>query len=185
MPNQFTTPPAFITCETCGKTVRIKAYELTTARFCSRKCQGAPSTKHGHARNGQRAPEYDIWCAMLSRCQNPNNPFYPDYGGRGIVVCAAWHDYERFIADVGRRPSPDLSIDRLDPDGNYEPGNVAWRTGTAQQRNLRSNARLTVNGVQRLRIEWAELTGIKHSTIRSRLAAGWTPEQAVGIEPRR
>lgn len=181
MPNQFTSPPAYITCETCGTVKRVKAYKIGTARFCSRKCQGAPSVKHGEARNGKRTPEYSIWQAMIDRCQSPGNPFYADYAGRGITVCDAWRSYENFIHDMGRRPSADLSLERLDNDRGYSPDNCAWRTRTQQQRNKRDNAYLTINGETRLRIEWAELMGINHETLRYRLRAGWSPERAVGL----
>lgn len=187
MPNQSTPGHERVTiiCATCGAIFSVKHYKATTAKFCSRACQGAPRPiKHGASgRGGRYVPEYGIWAAMLDRCRNPNNPFYPDYGGRGIRVTPAWKDYTVFIRDVGYRPSPDLSLERLDHDGDYEPGNVTWRTSTHQQRNKRDNAHVTVNGETLLRIEWSERTGINHSTIRARLRKGWTPEQAVGIEP--
>jgi hypothetical protein len=81
-------------------------------------------------------PEYFAWAAMLSRCHNPANPRYDDYGGRGITVCDRWRaDFAAFLADVGRRPSPAHSLDRIDNDRGYEPGNCRWATAYVQARN--------------------------------------------------
>jgi hypothetical protein len=80
---------------------------------------------------------YNRWQNMLRRCEDPKNIGYPRYGGRGIKVCERWHDFESFLADVGYPPAPDLSIDRIDNDGNYEPGNVRWATKSEQRRNQR------------------------------------------------
>lgn len=183
MPNQYSGHPRVtLSCATCGAPFVVKYYERTTSKFCSRRCQGAPTVKHGDARNGHHAPEYSIWSAMLDRCRNPNNPFYADYGGRGIRVCDEWRSYEAFLRDLGRRPSAGYSLDRADNNLGYAPGNVRWAPRAAQQRNKRDNARLTVGGVTRLRIEWSELTGVPHGTIRSRLRSGWSPERAVGLE---
>ena len=82
-------------------------------------------------------PEYAAWRNMKQRCLNSKNPRYADYGGRGITVCERWLDFETFLADVGLRPSPELTLDRINNDGNYEPGNVRWTTRTAQQQNRR------------------------------------------------
>ena len=82
---------------------------------------------------------------MKDRCLNPNNARYAYYGGRGITVCPQWaHSFEQFLADVGEKPSPELSIDRIDNDGNYEPGNVRWATKSEQSFNTRPRASAAV-----------------------------------------
>lgn len=79
---------------------------------------------------------------MIKRCQNPNHHAYARYGGRGIQVCAEWRkDFAAFLRDVGHRPSPDLSLDRINNDGNYEPGNVRWATRQQQANNRRTSRR--------------------------------------------
>ena len=86
----------------------------------------------------KHSAEYNAWGHMKSRCTNPNDSRYADYGGRGITVCMRWMKFENFIGDVGRRPTSQHSLDRFpNNDGNYEPGNVRWATRTQQTRNRR------------------------------------------------
>jgi hypothetical protein len=106
-------------------------------------------TVHGHTRTGWVSPTYRSWLSMKARCLNPNHHAYPAYGGRGITVCDEWlgpDGFARFLADMGERPgNPDgwssskgyWSLDRIDPDGDYEPSNCRWATPTQQTRNVR------------------------------------------------
>jgi hypothetical protein len=80
--------------------------------------------------------EYGVWQAMIHRCTNPRNPQFKDYGGRGITVCERWRKYVNFSRDMGPRPLG-LTLDRINNDGNYEPGNCRWATRSEQQRNSR------------------------------------------------
>ena len=95
------------------------------------------STTHG--RSG--SPTYRTWCAMRTRCTNPSQACWPNYGGRGITVCDRWRSFEAFLQDMGERPEwADGGIDRIDPDGDYEPGNCRWATRSTQRRNQRPRA---------------------------------------------
>jgi hypothetical protein len=101
------------------------------------------NTTHGHAASG-RTPEYNAWVSLNQRCKNPKNPRWKDYGGRGVTVCARWRDsFEAFLADMGPRPSSEHSIDRINNDGNYEPGNVRWATRAEQYANRRPASKVT------------------------------------------
>lgn len=110
----------------------------TTSCGCFRKeLVSRTFRKHGETIGG-RTSEYCIWKGMRQRCDNPNNDDYKNYGGRGITVCDRWSEsFEAFLADMGRRPSPQHSIDRIDNDGDYEPGNCRWATPIEQRRNQR------------------------------------------------
>lgn len=126
--------------------------------FCSYTCSakakaaargGLRDRNHPQWRGGiSRHPLYHIWQAMKDRCLNPRNSRYRHYGGRGITVCPQWvNSFEQFLADVGEKPSPELSIDRIDNDGNYEPGNVRWATKSQQSANTRRRASAAVERV--------------------------------------
>ena len=98
-----------------------------------------PRRTHGHSNVGNKATkEYNCWLNIKQRCHNPNHHKYPIYGGRGIIVCDEWrNDFEAFYAHIGDAPGPSYSIDRIDVDGNYEPGNVRWATKSQQAINTR------------------------------------------------
>jgi len=93
-----------------------------------------PQIKHGHNRGHSPTPTYRSWQGMKARCSNPNDPYFHRYGGRGITVCDRWKEFENFLSDVGVRPEG-RTLDRIDPDGNYEPGNFRWATPVEQAQN--------------------------------------------------
>lgn len=95
---------------------------------------------HGHNSRGNRSAEYTVWDNMIRRCENPANPRFKHYGGKGITVCARWrHSFLNFLSDMGRRPSVKHSIDRYpNPNGNYEPTNTRWATQGEQALNRNS-----------------------------------------------
>ena len=124
---------------------------------------------------------YRTWSLMIQRCRNPNNPAFQSYGARGISVCKEWGlSFEQFQKDVGDRPSPAFSLDRINNDDGYHPANMRWATKSQQARNRRSSRLLVVNGVSRCIAEWAEITGLNRTTIEARLDnRGWSPEDAI------
>ena len=115
---------------------------------------------------------------MRQRCLNPNNPKYSVYGGRGITVCERWGDFALFLADMGD-PEPGMTLDRIDNDRGYEPGNVRWATRLGQANNRRDNQHITFNGVTLTFAEWGRVTGLGKSTIARRHANGWSVERIL------
>lgn len=128
--------------------------------------------KHGAARNGKKTAEYRIWCAMRERCNSKNHSEFHRYGARGIRICERWNSFEMFFADMGKRPSAQHSIDRIDVSGNYEPENCRWATKSEQGRNKRTSVRLSLNGETRHRLEWAERLNLSVNTIKRRQRMG-------------
>lgn len=90
--------------------------------------------------------EYRVWASMLQRCRNKRNVRYANYGGRGITICKRWESFINFYKDMGPRPNKDLSLDRINNDGNYEKNNCRWATRTEQQRNRRKPIKIIING---------------------------------------
>ena len=111
-------------------------------------------------------PEYECWRTMIRRCTNANHPSFASYGARGIRVCKRWHEsFDAFVEDIGPRPSMNHSIDRIDNDGHYEPGNVRWATRREQCLNQPGhNHIVTIDGESLSVTEWAERAGISPST---------------------
>ena len=143
-------------------------------------------TKHGYSRRGSEVVEFRIWRHMIKRCTDKKHKSFKYYGGRGIRVCAAWlESFEQFLADVGRRPSKDLSLERVENDVGYEPGNVVWGTSRDQARNRRNNVRHLYDGVQRTIAEIADLTGVQRHLLYDRVRRGWPIADAVISPPDR
>ena len=131
-----------------------------------------------------RTPTYRIWGGMIGRCHNSNNSNYERYGAKGIYVCERWRDFRNFLADMGKRPSSEHSIDRIDNSKGYEPGNCRWATAH-QQNNNSAGLRLIIHGGRTLTLtQWAERTGIERRVIAARLdRLGWSVEKTLTRRP--
>jgi hypothetical protein len=118
-----------------------------------------------------------IWSNMRNRCYNPNATQYKWYGGRGIRVCDEWGTFDRFESDVlrliGPRPSTNYTLDRIDNNGNYEPGNIRWVTQSEQVRNSSTVRLITIDGETKCLQAWASDSGVSPSTISKRIELGW------------
>lgn len=168
----------------CGNTARVilKCLMAGETRSCgclrSEICR-AQLTTHG-MRNSRL---YKTWQSMKTRCTNPKSNVYAFYGGRGISVCDEWmHDFEAFHAYISQLPGFGVkgnTLDRIENNGNYCPGNVRWASMPEQQRNRRSNRKITHNGKTQCVKEWAEEFHMKHTTLSDRLERGWTMERAL------
>jgi hypothetical protein len=131
----------------CGKKFELNTAQLRV-RFSTLSCgclriraTVARSTKHGMASRTIRPPEYICWKNMRRRCNDKRSADYKYYGARGIMVCARWDDFSAFFKDMGPKPSPSHSIDRIDVNGNYEPDNCRWATPLEQRHNRRDSRR--------------------------------------------
>lgn len=127
--------------------------------------------KHGDSTTS----EYFIWIGMRQRCENERNAAYKYYGGRGITVCSEWADYRRFISDMGRRPSPKHSIDRIDNDSGYRKDNCRWALRSVQTGNRRMTLRVDGMTIREISVE----TGLTYSGIYGRLRRGWSPHDIL------
>lgn len=144
------------------------------------RARGAVLTrKHGEGTNGKETPEYRTWTNMLSRCRNPNHTAFRYYGARGISVCERWGDYTTFLADMGRRPSSQHSLDRIDNTQGYSPENCRWATAVEQNRNTRFNRQIEIDGVARPLVEWLAHFQVARRTFYNRLAQGFTEQEAL------
>lgn len=166
------------TCD-CGAEVVVAGHHLRSGatRSCGclqRELMSKRSTSHGKS----RSRTYTIWVRMRDRCANPKNLRFSQYGGRGIAVCDRWQSFGNFLADMGECPDG-MSIDRIDANGNYEPGNCRWATEKTQQNNRRTNRMITFDGRTQSMSEWAREVGIKPGTLRARIESGWNLEQAL------
>lgn len=167
-------------CE-CGNEKTVRGNNLTTGAVRSCGCMMKENNlKHG----GSKTRLYRIWGGIIRRTEDCNRKEYADYGARGIRMCTEWRDdfaeFQRWSLENGYTDS--LSIDRIDPDGNYCPENCRWSGKLQQENNKRVNLILTVNGESKTAAEWATISGIPAYQIRKRKRHGWSDEKAV-FEP--
>lgn len=162
-------------CTSCCETVKnIRVYDLTggKTRMCKRCSVQATRSSHGMSDTA----EYNTWIHMLQRCHNPNNKDYKHYGGRGIEVCDIWREsFEAFYMSVGPKPAPEYTIERMDYNKGYEPGNVKWATRQEQVLNQRDNVNITVGEETKTVSQWAKdpRCPVSSFTIYKRVNRGW------------
>lgn len=167
----------------CGASLDIRAGALRTGNTRSCGCLRREQLGDRARTHGQSGtPTYVTWTSMITRCTNPRVRIWPYYGGRGIAVCDRWRSFEAFLEDMGERPSLGHSIDRIDPNGHYEPGNCRWATDREQASNRRprrTSRMLTAFGKTQTLAAWARETGLGRVTITQRLKRGWSIERAL------
>lgn len=171
-------------CE-CGRTSVVSVGNLRSGHTQSCGCllaerRVASRTKHGDVAGGRATGEYRSWNAMIARCTCTTWVRYDLYGGRGITVCPRWRtSFAAFLEDMGRRPTPRHSLDRIDPNGNYEPGNCRWATHREQCNNKRNNRRIEHGGAVFTATEVARMMGVDAPAFVRRLSLGWSVDRAL------
>lgn len=174
-------------CE-CGREGTATNAALRKAKSCGclqRAVAARTKTKHGHTtRKNGSTRTYRIWMGMLTRCRNPNFAQWADYGGRGISVCPRWEQYANFLVDMGECP-PRLTIERINNNGNYEPGNCRWASRQEQAANTRTSAYVEFNGERKTLSQWSRLSGVSAHTIGDRIRCGWDAGSAIHTPARR
>ncbi len=153
----------------CGSDFLVPGSEFRAARYISCGCKA-----NGKPRGISRHPLYAIHHGIVDRCTNPARKDFHRYGGRGVSICPEWLDLETFAAAVGDRPSRRHSLDRIDNEQGYQPGNVRWATPSEQSRNTRRNYFPGQSS-----IEVCKIAGVNPGTFRNRVSKGWSIEEAL------
>lgn len=173
-------------CTKCGTTNAAQFYmrgngDGAKPRSHCKACLRRTPTQRARRRAlGAEKPMAHILENMIQRCHNPNNPSFVNYGGRGVKVCDRWRDVPgAFAEDMGERPSPAHSIERIDNNGPYSPENCRWATREEQNRNTRQNVNLTHQGETLCVAQWAARLGVPAALIRDRLRLGWDTARAL------
>jgi hypothetical protein len=138
------------------------------------------NTKHGEAKRGGKTAEWRAWTAMKNRCYTKSHIHYSYYGERGIRVCKKWlSSYSSFLADVGRKPSPKHTLDRINGNKNYTPSNCRWATRKEQGEKKSNSVMITLNNKTNNIAQWSRKLGLHRETIKSRLKKGWPPAMVL------
>lgn len=179
-------PMVLCQCGCQAKTLQeVSVHNLRTKQ--SRGCTKCYNIKHGLS----KCSEYKSWACMLKRCNDPKWAGYSSYGGRGISVCDRWrfgengrHGFECFIEDVGAKPTPQHSIERVDNNQGYQPDNCRWASKKEQSRNTRSNRLVKAFGVEMPLAEWCDSFSKPYEMVRHRISyLGWGAEKALTTPP--
>ena len=188
----ITTQVMFVCRCECGakKTIDISRLKIGHTKSCgclAKERNSLYNTTHGESSRAViRTPEYETWSGIKKRCYNQNCKDYKHYGAKGVTVCDRWiNSYSLFLQDMGRRPSPRHSIDRIDTRGNYSPDNCRWATISTQSSNRTNNVYIEYKNETKTLTEWAILLGIKPVSLRYRVKVlGWDIERALSTSPK-
>lgn len=161
----------------CGRVRLVLANQLMMGHTRSCGCTRADAIRkscmtHGHCSSGKSTPEFRSWSCAKARTTCPTNGAFRNYGGRGIYMCERWlRSFENFLADMGPKPAG-MTLERKDNDGPYSPNNCVWADRRSQANNQRSTTRISINGITRTASEWAQLAGLKRTTLYCRYWRG-------------
>ena len=178
----------------CGNTIIAEGQNLkrglTTSCGCFRKelmSNLGKKNKKYNMEMGSISRIMNIWNGIKQRCNNKNNKSYKNYGGNGITICNEWaNNFETFYNwSIRNGYKNDLTIDRIDVNGDYEPSNCRWATIKEQERNKRTNHNIYFNGETHCIVEWAEILGVNKNTIFTRINRGWSIKRTLTTPPRR
>jgi len=169
-------------CE-CGtiKSIAIGPLQRQSTQSCGCLKKEWAST-HCRTHGESHSVEFSVFMGAKNRCNNPNEPAYRHYGGRGIEFRLV--SVTDLIADIGRRPTDSHSLDRIDNEGHYEVGNIKWSTFSEQSRNKRNNQILTANNESHCTTEWGEILQVDRLMLTKRKLRGWCDECTINIPPR-
>jgi len=177
----------------CGKIKIVSLSHLNSGGVKSCGClkmetsrrTGLANKRHGQSSLARRSHTYRSWETMKARCYNSLDPSFQSYGGRGVSVCNQWiNSFEQFFSDMGERQR-NTTIDRIDNNGNYDPGNCRWAKPRVQQRNKRNNRIVSYKGAKMPLIVLSEKTGVPYQRLHERIVRrGWSVEDAVNKVPR-
>jgi hypothetical protein len=164
----------------CGSEVVARSSDLRCGKVLSCGCLSKENArKRFTVHNLRQHPIYPVWMCMKDRCRNKNNKAFHNYGGRGITVCNRWkNSFPNFLSDMGECP-PNMSLDRIDNDGNYTPKNCRWATREQQNNNTRQCRFITHNRTTLTFAQWSRVLGGSGSLVGSRLKIGWSEKRAV------
>lgn len=178
-------------CEVCNKKLGKRQ-----KRFCCYQCYWEYKKTHHESKNikysflsspTRKNKLYQVWCGILRRCNNKSQRSYKDYGGRGITVCDEWKNNFKIFYDWAMQNgySDNLTIDRIDVNGNYEPNNCRFITNKQQSRNRRNNKIYTLNNQTHCLSEWAEIYNIDYKLVWGRINSGWDIKKALKTPTRK
>lgn len=151
----------------------VKIGDIRSCGCLARELSASRKFKHGLI----GTKEYAAWTGMRARCLNPKKKTFKYYGGRGISICARWGSFEKFLKDMGPAPGKEYSIDRINVNGNYDPGNCRWATKKEQSENRRRSIFIEFFGEKRSLVYWCKFFSINYFTARNRLRRGLPPEK--------